>query len=359
LGFLAHAAFARENPAGATGNYGLFDQVAALQWVQRNVGAFGGDRSRVLLFGQSAGAYSTCNLVASPRAGGLFSRAAMHSGNCSVVAREKAEAWAEAFAAAVGCSDAASVAACLRGKTGSQLAGAKAPRYVQEGAFSWGPTVDGDLLPVAPHILFATGKHNHVPLLMGVTMHEFSTLWGSVFASVPLPRSKAEYAAVTAQIFGSAHVSDLLTHYPLSDYASPAHAIITMASDIWFVCPNRAYARLIAGHQEEPVRRFLFAHVFDVGPMRPYGAGHGHDVYFLFHIPPLPWWLPTPRERELSQTLTGYWMRFAKTGDPNGKGALAWPPYDPALDSYMTFDTELITRTGLRREQCDFIDSVQ
>jgi para-nitrobenzyl esterase len=131
-----------------------------------------------------------------------------------------------------------------------------------------------------------------------------------------------------------------------------------MASDVWFSCPNRAYARLISSHQQETVRRFLFAHAFDTGPARPNGAGHGSDLFYVLHLFPFPWWTPSPRETALSDIMTGYWTRFAATGDPNGAGAPMWTPYDASADSYFVFDTPIGTAAGLRQAQCDFIDQV-
>lgn len=358
LGFMAHAELAKESPRSATGDYGNLDQVAALSWVQKNIAAFGGDPSGTLLFGHSAGAYSTCELVASPLGKGLFSRAIMHSGNCNVSPRARAEAQGDAVATALGCTDPTKVLSCLRGKTADEIAGAKAPTYTEEGSFNWGPTVDGYFLPEPPDRLFSAGKHNHVSLLMGVTALEFSTLWKTFFSAIPLPTTEMEYVDDVKRVFGPSLADTLIAHYPVSAYPTPAYAIAMMASDAWFVCPNRAYARLIASHQQEPVRRFFFSHVFDSGPARPLGAGHGFDLFYVLRLFPFSWWTPSDREVALSDAMMGYWTRFAKTGDPNGGAAPPWAPYDPAVDSFLDMDTPIKSGGGLRQSQCDFLDTV-
>jgi para-nitrobenzyl esterase len=311
------------------------------------------------LSGQSAGAYSTCDLIASPLAKGLFSRAVMHSGNCNTSRRAKAEAQGDELAAALGCSDRANVLTCLRSKTAKEVAGATMPNYTSKENFNWGPTVDGYFLPEPPSQSFASGVHNHVSLIMGITAIEFSTLWSSVYSSIRLPTSEVDYAADVRTIFGAAYADRLVAAYPASSYASFAQALAMMASDIWFACPNRSYARLISRHQEEPVRRFLFAHAFDSGPARSMGAGHGADLFYAWRIFPVPWWTPSARELALSDTMTDYFARFARAGDPNGEGAPPWLPYEVASDSYLIFDTPVGTGTGMRQSQCDLLEALR
>jgi para-nitrobenzyl esterase len=190
LGFLAHPALSAESPNGASGNYGLLDGISALKWVQRNARAFGGDPSRVMLFGESAGAISTCSLLASPLAHGLFSSALMESGWCAAAPLTRRYTRGQHIAQAVGCAAVPDVAACLRAVSVDSIVQADGSPFglvtdLINGPIDlsiyhdlhFGPTVDGYVLPDAPLSLIAQGKHNHVPVVMGSNSQE-----GAMFA---------------------------------------------------------------------------------------------------------------------------------------------------------------------------------
>jgi para-nitrobenzyl esterase len=146
LGFLAHRRLAAEDPRGGSGNYGLHDQIAALEWVQRNVPAFGGDPRRVTVAGQSAGAHCTAALVASPRAHGLFHRAILHSGSLGTNPRVRAETGGPALARRLGCGE--EDLPCLRARSGPAVIAAPPQSFERGvGAHMFFPAVDGDLLP--------------------------------------------------------------------------------------------------------------------------------------------------------------------------------------------------------------------
>jgi para-nitrobenzyl esterase len=356
LGFLAHPTLAAEDAHGSSGNYAILDQIAALTWVQHNIAAFGGDPAWVMLFGQSAGAIDTCTLVASPLAAGLFSRAIMHSGNCSALPRSAAEQAATSFAQAIGCDAAADVPSCLRSKSAPEAILARPETYAP-GGLVYNQNVDGYVLPDDPGNLIVAGKHNHVPILIGNTSYEFSTLLHDFFPAGITDETTYEAAAHT--LFGLAIGDAVLARYPASSYASPLDAFIHAVTDAYFVCVNRRIARALSAVQTEPVRRFDYSHVFDDEPMRVYGAGHGYDVLFAFHNLDfnLTGYAITPAELSLSDEMVGYWTRFAATGDPNGGGAPAWPAYDPTIDPYLQLDETTAAAAGDRTAFCDFWDS--
>jgi len=358
LGWMAHGALAAERGNGATGNYGAHDQIAALSWLQRNVGVFGGDPARVLLFGQSAGATDGCVLVASPLAKGLFSRVIMHSGVCAALPRARALEAGDEVADRLGCTAAADVLACMRAKPAASVAAAVASSFTA-GGFSWNPIVDGELLPESPAALLAAGAHNRMPMVLGVTAHETTTLWRSAYPSVPVPATAADHEAAMQSIYGPSLGRYVAAQYPAASYPSPAFASVAATSDASFVCPAREAARVVAVAQGEPVRRFLFAHVLASGPARSLGAGHGFDLLFTFAMHPLSFFTPTPSELALEDAMIGYWTRFAATGDPNGAGAPAWPPYDPAADTHLVLDDTITLGRGLRAAQCDFWTAVR
>ncbi len=351
LGWMAHSALRGESALARSGNYGALDQIEALKWVKRNAQAFGADPARVLVFGQSAGSTNTCTMVMSPLASGLLSGAMMHSGMCTARPMQMAEEAGTKLAEKLGCTS--DVLTCLRAKPASEIASAMTLDF-KVGGFSWGPVVDGYVLPAPPAALVAAKKHNKVPVIIGTTAHEFTTLWRSAFPAIPFPQSANDHENAMSSIFGPTYGPQVSAKYPASSYGSPALASIAATSDAYVTCPARALARALAASQDAPVRRFYFTHVMTTGPARALGAAHGFDMLFTFATYPLSQWTPTPSEKALSAEMIGYATRFAKTGDPNGGSSTAWPPYDAALDTHLVLDDTITLGTQLRTSECDF-----
>jgi para-nitrobenzyl esterase len=356
LGFLAAPALDAESPQHVSGNYALLDQIAALQWVHRNAAAFGGNPERVLLFGESGGARDTCMLFASALSKGLFSAALMESGNCEetrfldkITTLEATEDRYAPIVAALRCSTARDVAACLRAVTIDQLVG-----VVQAGlGAGWEPlpNVDGHVLPDLPMQLFRTGQHpNHVPFAIGTNADEFA-LKGLV--APPIPDASA-YQTRIANLFGAANAPSILEEYPAANYPSPTDAFVALWSDQHFTCPARRYARAIAGGQTEGVYRYFFTHAIQSNPSGK-GAVHGSELLFVFHN--FGAIVPTVAESQLAIDIEGYWGRFAAAGNPNGQGALSWPRYG-AGDDYLHLDLPMGPDRGVHTSLCDFWDGL-
>lgn len=356
LGFLVHPALAAENPQRVSGNYGLLDQIAALGWVQRNIRAFGGDPSRVLLFGQSAGALDTCMLVTSPLARGLFSRALMESGSCNAKSAAERANEGELLVAAVGCGRSANPTACLR-----QLNAATLVRAVDTSPVSslgivttvFGPNVDGYVLPVAPIDALDSGQHNPVSFVIGANADETSTF------GIPITLTEDEYQLAVQTVFDPSQTDAVLAQYPVNAYGSPRDALVAATTDAQFVCPARRIARSAANHQNPPVFRYFFTH----GLNNPAGgfseAGHGVDLLFVFQQMGVdPSYSPTAEDQALESAMLGYWTRFAATGDPNGGQAINWPQYAADADPYLELATPIRSGTGVRTAQCDFWDGL-
>lgn len=352
LGFLSIPELSKESSWGASGNYGLLDQIAALEWVQRNIASFGGDPKRVLVFGESAGAVDTITLVASPLTKGLFSAALEQSGGPTSIPKADAEAGMSARVAMTSCGNAADKVACLRAKTANEIL-ADLPGSVNIGgtavgnaAGSYGPIIDGHLLPKATSAIFAAGEHNHMPFAMGSNSEELAALLTIKVAT------EAEFQAVINQNFGAV-APDVLAAYPVADYASPQDALVAVYSDMRFTCPTRLLASSVSKTQTEPVYRYFFTRRATT-PQGEKPAQHAIELLYVFNtLTDIPLYNPAPADLALSDAIMGYWGRLAATGDPNGAGAVTWPKYDMLKDPHLILDDPISAGEGVRTAQCD------
>ncbi len=331
LGFLAHPALSAESADHASGDYGLMDQQAALRWVRHNIGAFGGDRNRVTLGGQSAGSADTCAHLASPTAKGLFHRAIQQSGSCASpgaltpLTLDAAERKGSGFAASLGCADPTTAAACLRTVPVSALIGTTGTGP----ASLWGPNTGPRVLPRPPRAAWAEGQVNAVPTLSGNTHDEyryFTALYVDLLGAGPLTPSS--YEALIRLQYGE-QAAAVLDAYPASAHPTANLAYSAVGTDQRFACPARSDSRLYS--TRAPVYAYEFsdsqAPPFIPAPHTPQGAFHASELAYLFPmdadaVRPL-----TPAQHRLSATMTAYWARFAATGNPNGLGTPSWPRY--------------------------------
>lgn len=350
LGWLAHPGLA--NGAEGAGNYGTLDQIAALRWVQHNIGAFGGDRDRVMIFGESAGGASVCSLLASPLAAGLFHSAAIQSGGCIAKPLEQATAFGLELSEKAGCGGAADPAACLRALDVEAVLSA-VPVNVDIGAGKFGPygsVLDGVVLPESPMEAIEAGHHNRVPVIIGSNNDETGR-------SAPLIRTNAEYVAAVRQLFPTpALASAVLAAYPASDYPSPRAAYVALTSDATFICGARRSARALHANQLQPVWRYNLSHVPDnaAPALRAAGAWHGIDVPYLFDsLESLPGYVPGEGDRQVSDTMADYWGRLARVGYVNGPDSFHWNEY--RLDDItLQLEAPLDRQVDYRQRQCNF-----
>jgi para-nitrobenzyl esterase len=330
LGWLAHPALTAESPEATSGNYGLMDQQAALQWVQRNIDRFGGDPDNVTIFGESAGGLSVLAHLVSPQSAGLFHRAIAQS--AAYALRPPTVAVAEtqgvAYATAVGCPG--QDAACLRAVPVSTLL---ANQFTSPSAYL--PRVDGVVLPMTIAAALATGQFNRVPVIDGSTHDEFRLFVASLFELRGIPVTAANYTALIGVMLGvpAAVVPFIAAQYPLAAYPSPAIALATLGTDAAFACNSLAAASSLS--QWVPTWGYEFndpnAPMAILPPVSfPYGAWHGAEVQYLFDVRPnfaVPGF--TPAQEQLSDAMQSYWTEFARSGNPNSAATPTWAEYDP------------------------------
>jgi para-nitrobenzyl esterase len=360
LGYLMHPALAAESGSdGTSGNYGLLDQIAALDFVKRNIAAFGGDPARVMIFGESAGAVNVCALMAAPRAAGLFSAALMESGSCLLGPASQQQALVDRLLSATGCAGAADVASCLRARSVEELfAAVPLSGGILARATAFAPHVDGVVMPESPHDALAAGHAHRVPFVVGSNSDETAL---AVAQSMPPIATAADYEARIRASFPAATADAILARYPASAFPSPARAYATVTTDARFICQARLAARRAAAGLGAPVRRFFFTHAAqNAGPtVRALGAYHGLELAWVFgNFSAFAGYQPTAAEAALSTAIQGYWTRLAATSDPNGAGAPAWPLYDAASDATLVLDDPITAGGPIRPADCDFFDAL-
>jgi para-nitrobenzyl esterase len=350
-GFLSLPELDAESPHGSSGNYAMLDQIFALGWVQRNIRAFGGDPSRVLLFGESAGALDTCAVLSSPLAKGLFSAALIESGGCVAMNKADAQTFGATVVAGAECTGAPDVSACLRALSPEALVTAVPTTVDIAGKQSgYQPNVDGWVLPQVPLDAITAGKHNHVPFVVGANHDETGKEVGQM--------DETQYEASVLALAGGSQAlaNQILAEYPSLAYESPRAAYVALTSDLKFICTARKVARAAVNAQTEPVYRYFFTHVLDNGSAvtKAFGAFHGLELLFVFEHLDAMGYVPSAGETALAGAIDGYWSRLAAAGDPNGQGAVAWPLYDATKDTFLQLDDAIMAGQGVRTQECDF-----
>ncbi len=316
LGYFAHPALTREDPDGKLGNFGVMDQIAALEWVKRNIASFGGDPGNVMLFGESAGAGAVQILMGSPAAAGLFHKAASQSGSGSTVLAPirggaiNAEMLGQKFTDELGLKDA----------TAAQLRAIPVAEIIKARAF---PFIDGKVVTMSPGEAFYKNKQMRIPLIIGSNSNE-SSLGGMTEATAKM-------------VLGSAFPELHAGYVALTGKSSDA-AAVDLAEGLGFVLPSIAVA-----DQHAATGNKAFAYFFDQVPVdqRAAAAGtdHGGELEYLFGNKAAEhrW---DAEDLRVSKQMGDYWVRFATTGDPNGKGAVRWPVVTAPPTDYLVIDAK-------------------
>jgi para-nitrobenzyl esterase len=347
LGFLAHPALSAQTKGGS-GNYATMDQLGSLRWVRRNIEGFGGDKGNVTIYGQSAGGQAVCNMLAIPSAKGLFQRGIAESSPCTNSRNTLAagEQSGVTFATAVGCTDPATVVACLRKAwPGTLIANQK--------SYLGGAKVGGSLFPVAPAEAIASGKFNKVPFMTGSTKSEDRLTSQALFGITDqgyVDRVNATYGAKAPKV---------LELYPRSRFKTPYDAITQVTTDAGRACQTEVAAKAL--NAQVPTYRYEFndptsptLYGFAL-PGEDMSNAHSAELAYLFDFTlgekPL-----TATQEKLSDQMMRFWGSFARSGDPSFRGAPKWPTYgsDTRVMSLRTGGESKVITTLQQEHDCAF-----
>jgi para-nitrobenzyl esterase len=329
FGFFATHELAAEDPNHAAGNYGLMDQLACLQWVRRNIAAFGGDPENVTIFGESAGSFAVSAQMASPLAKGLFAHAIGESGGAfasrslTFPPLEVAEKQDEDYFHSV-VSD-SSLAAMRAASTDEilKLATGSAP-----GKPRFGPDVDGYFLPDSIAAIYAAGKQAHVPLIAGWNQDEGT----SDVLKLPETPTLESLRATAVKEFGP-QADDFLKVYNATTDAEAVRVAEDFSGDRFLVYSTWAWLEAQVKTGGAPVYRYFFALGSPGDLYHPVSSGafHSDEIEYVFGALDsrrgAHW---RPGDYQLSDLIQTLWTNFARTGDPNSAGVPHWPPYDAA-----------------------------
>lgn len=346
LGFFAHPALSAESVRNVSGNYGMLDNVAALEWVQKNIAAFGGDAGNVTIFGESAGGTIVGALCVSPLTKGIVHRAIGQSpGGTDTYLKKStensrsAEDIGKAWASRVVGDDTDDMLAALRAIPADELLGT---------GFQAKIAVDGWFMNDLTETAFANGNQNDIPIIMGTNTDE-----GTIFVNSYPWRTVEAYRNGMKGQFGD-EAGEILKLYPVSSDGDILGALNVFIADTWFLRPATGMLRGM-DNVSSNAYQYVFTHRSQRTPER--GAYHSSEMYYPFNtLHPADAKSENP---ELAEAIIQYWVQFAKTGNPNVDGLPAWPEYKTDSARYLELGEEIKTGSAYRHEALQILNRIR
>jgi para-nitrobenzyl esterase len=363
FGFLAHELLSEEDAIesgglGSSGNVGLFDTRTALQWVYDNAEELGGSQDQIMIFGESAGAITTCTLLMNPESEGLFSSALIQSGGCNVISvpLSQAQGQGEYYEESIGCADEENRLECMRSATKETIMAVDLTQTQYGSGFA--PNVDEDFIPEATGTMLYYGNFHRVPIAAGINGNE-----GSMFVHAMGLTEEEELEQVVREYgtaYGISDLDTLLSLYSSEEHGGVQAAMDQLHGDMFFVCPTRLSMDMISFYL--PSYAYYYTHepswIASYPSLEGWGAYHSSELNFIFgtYLSYL-----TPDEKLFAEQMMNTWVNFAR-GEYSTEGAGAWEVYGTDTSSqvdggqWLSLNpTGFDMMSGVHKDRCDFI----